>query len=67
MPNPFPGIDPYVEAQLNWSSLHTRFLTYVSATQSSDNSPPAMRPRSRSGSRSSPTRAASESGSATWS
>jgi hypothetical protein len=29
MPNPFPGIDPYVESQLTWRDFHTRFLTYL--------------------------------------
>ncbi len=29
MPNPFPGIDPYVEAQLVWRSFHTAFLTHL--------------------------------------
>jgi hypothetical protein len=28
MANPFPGIDPYVEAQKFWRDFHTRFLTY---------------------------------------
>ncbi|HEY2154218.1 MAG TPA: DUF4058 family protein [Isosphaeraceae bacterium] len=29
MANPFPGIDPYVEAQHYWEDFHTRFLTYT--------------------------------------
>jgi hypothetical protein len=29
MDNPFPGIDPYVEAQKHWEDFHTRFLTYA--------------------------------------
>lgn len=29
MPNPFPEIDPYVEAQLVWRSFHTTFLTHL--------------------------------------
>ena len=29
MPNPFPGIDPYVESQLTWQDFHTAFLTYL--------------------------------------
>ena len=29
MPNPFPGIDPYVESQLTWRSFHTAFLTHL--------------------------------------
>jgi hypothetical protein len=29
MANPFPGIDPYIEAQNYWEDFHTRFLTYV--------------------------------------
>ena len=29
MPNPFPGIDPYVEGQLTWRDFHAPFLTYL--------------------------------------
>lgn len=29
MANPFPGIDPYIEAQNFWEDFHTRFLTYT--------------------------------------
>jgi hypothetical protein len=29
VPNPFPGIDPYVEGQLTWRSFHTAFLTHL--------------------------------------
>ncbi len=29
MANPFPGIDPYLEAQSFWEDFHTRFLTYT--------------------------------------
>jgi hypothetical protein len=28
MPTPFPGIDPYLEAQGYWEGFHTRFITY---------------------------------------
>ena len=28
MPNPFPGIDPYLEAQGLWPDFHTRFITH---------------------------------------
>ena len=28
MPSPFPGIDPYLEAQGFWEGFHQRFLTY---------------------------------------
>lgn len=28
MPGPFPGIDPYIEAQGLWPDFHTRFITY---------------------------------------
>ena len=28
MPSPFPGIDPYIEAQTGWGDFHQRFLTY---------------------------------------
>ena len=28
MPSPFPGIDPFIEAQGHWPDFHTRFLTY---------------------------------------
>jgi hypothetical protein len=29
MDNPFPGIDPYLEAQRPWQDFHTAFLTYT--------------------------------------
>ncbi len=29
MSSPFPGIDPYIEAQDYWQDFHTRFLTYA--------------------------------------
>ena len=28
MPSPFPGIDPYVEAQGSWGDFHPSFITY---------------------------------------
>jgi hypothetical protein len=28
MPSPFPGIDPYLEAQSYWGDFHPRFITY---------------------------------------
>jgi hypothetical protein len=28
MPSPFPGVDPYLEAQGFWPDLHARFITY---------------------------------------
>ena len=28
MPNPFPGIDPYLESQHLWEGFHARFVTY---------------------------------------
>src|SRR4051794_24142402 len=30
MPSPFPGMDPYLEAQEDWRGFHTRFITYCS-------------------------------------
>ena len=29
MTNPFPGIDPFIEAQFDWQGFHTAFLTYM--------------------------------------
>lgn len=29
MPNPFPGIDPYIEAQGRWPDFHARFIAYA--------------------------------------
>jgi hypothetical protein len=29
MPNPFPGIDPYLEAQGRWPDFHARFIAYA--------------------------------------
>ena len=29
MPSPFPGIDPYLEAQGYWGDFHPRFVTYL--------------------------------------
>jgi Protein of unknown function (DUF4058) len=28
MPSPFPGVDPYIEAQGRWGDFHSTFLTY---------------------------------------
>ncbi len=28
MPSPFPGVDPYIEAQGFWAGFHSRFMTY---------------------------------------
>jgi hypothetical protein len=28
MPNPFPGVDPYIEDQGRWPDFHARFITY---------------------------------------
>jgi hypothetical protein len=28
MPSPFPGVDPYIEAQGYWQGFHSRFVTY---------------------------------------
>lgn len=29
MPSPFPGMDPYLEAQANWQGFHARITTYI--------------------------------------
>src|SRR5262245_53179664 len=29
MPSPFPGIDPYLEAQSFWEGFHQRYVTYL--------------------------------------
>ena len=30
MPSPFPGFDPFLEAQGYWREFHTTFLTWIS-------------------------------------
>lgn len=32
MPSPFPGVDPYIEAQGRWQDFHHKFITYWSDT-----------------------------------
>ena len=29
MPSPFPGMDPYLEEPVLWSTLHQRLITYI--------------------------------------
>lgn len=40
MPSPFPGVDPYIEAEENWQGLHVRLATYIAAALN-----PLVRPR----------------------
>src|SRR5438105_397599 len=29
MPSPFPGVDPYLEAQESWEDFHAKFINYA--------------------------------------
>ena len=39
MPNPFPGMNPYLELAAWWPSIHTRLITYLADALDKDMPP----------------------------